>query len=243
MRSITSALRRSSSLVALVGASALVLGLVGPVAAQSIPGPLKVTDSGPSGSPGYAIKGITGFQNDAGVFGYGTVASSAINIDGVVGYVQTPQSVGIVGWSQSTGTSAYGIYGYSATGPGVYGYNNNGAAAGVYGNNPNGGIGVLGAGTDAGVFGESTTDTGTFGLTTSSTAGGWGGVGGADDSSVNGNWGTFGYSQLGGGLYGASYAASGANGQGVYALAQNGADTIDAYQHNGGSFGIFSFNR
>ncbi len=187
-----------------------------------------MTDSG-SLSSGYALKGVTGFQNDAGLFGYGTVASSAINIDGVVGYVQTQQSVGVVGWAQSTGTSAYGIYGYSATGPGVFGYNANGAVASVYG---------LSVGY-AGVYGDNSAETGVYG-TTESTGTGFGGVGGADDSAATGNFGTFGYSFLGGGLYGASYGAESATTQGVYALAENGADTIDAYQHNGGAFGIFS---
>src|SRR5271165_7143638 len=148
-------LRRSSNL-ALTGAVALALGLAGPVAAQTLEtGPIKVTDSGSITPNGYALKGVTGTANNAGLFGYGNVASSAINIDGVVGYVQTQQSVGVVGWAQSTGTSAYGLYGYSATGPGVYGYNNDGGAAGVYGSNPNGGIGVLGSGAVAGVYGES----------------------------------------------------------------------------------------
>jgi len=133
---LTSARKRASQLAILgAGTTAFALSLAATATAQSIPGPLKVTDSGPSGSPGYAIKGITGYQNDAGVFGYGTAASSAINIDGVVGYVQTPQSVGVVGWSASTGTSAYGMYGYSATGPGVYGFNANGGAASIYGYN------------------------------------------------------------------------------------------------------------
>ncbi len=229
MRSITNELRRSSSLLALVGASALVLGLVGPVAAQSIPGPLKVTDSGPSGSPGYAIKGITGFQNDTGVFGYGTVASSAINIDGVVGYVQTPQSVGTVGWSASTGTSAYGIFGHSDTGPGVFGVNINGASASVYGVSTG----------FAGVWGDNTAESGVYG-TTETTGTGFGGVGGKDFSAACCNYGTYGVSGVGGGLYGASNAAAGSSGQGVYATGLSGSDSIDAYQHNGGDFGIFS---
>ena len=146
-------------LVLAVIVGALVLGFAQPATAQSIPGPLKVTDSGPSGEPGYAIKGITGYQNDTGVFGYGTVNSSAINIDGVVGYVQTQQSVGVVGWSQSSGTSAYGVYGYSATGPGVYGFNNNGGAASIYGYN------TSSAGTA--VFGNATQGYGVMGSTSS----------------------------------------------------------------------------
>jgi hypothetical protein len=234
LRSLQGALRRSSSLAVLAaGASALVLGLAGPVAAQSIPGPLKVTDSGPSGSPGYAIKGITGFQNDTGVFGYGTAASSAINIDGIVGYVQTPQSVGTVGWSASTGTSAYGIFGHSDTGPGVFGFNANAGAASVFGE----GSGF------AGVMGDDPLATGVFGTTESpSTTEGFAGVGGKDFSAACCNYGTFGVSDVGGGTYGASYAAAGAGGQGLYALAANGADAIDAYQHSGGNFGIYSLS-
>ena len=206
---------------AAAGAAVLVAGLCGPVAAQSIPGPLKVTDSGPSGSPGYAIKGITGFQNDAGVFGYGTVASSAINIDGVVGYVQTQQSVGVVGWAQSTGTSAYGVYGYSATGPGVYGYNNNGAVASIYGYGPAG--------------------NGVVGLTvTTSTQGGYAGVVGGDNSPVQTNvinYGVAGESINGDGVYAQTQAAM--NGAAaVEAYAPGGAYAVDAYQQDGGNAAI-----
>jgi len=96
----------------IAGAPALVLALAVPLAAQTLEtGPIKVTDSGSITPNGYALKGVTGTANNAGLFGYGTVGSSAVNIDGVVGYVQTPQSVGVVGWAQSTGTSAYGVYG------------------------------------------------------------------------------------------------------------------------------------
>jgi hypothetical protein len=231
-----------SSIVA-AGASALVLGLAGPVAAQSIPGPLKVTDSGPSGSPGYAIKGITGYQNDTGVFGYGTVASSAINIDGIVGYVQTQQSVGVVGWAQSTGTSAYGVYGYSATGPGVYGFNANGGTASIYGvSTASGGDAIYGSATSGvGVYGDSGGSDGVFG-TTSVTGGGYGGVGGRDSSGASGNYGTWGVSQNGGGLYGASYGASGTGVAGVFAYAFGGADSLDSYAYDTSSFGINAYN-
>ncbi len=216
------AFRRVFPAAVLAGAaSALVLALTAPVAAQSIPGPLKVTDSGPSGAPGYAIKGITGFANDTGVFGYGTVASSAINIDGVVGYVQTPQSVGVVGWAQSTGTSAYGLYGYSATGPGVYGFNNDGGAPSIYG--------------------YSTTANAVVGLTTTtSAAGGFAGVTGADNSAIQTgviNYGVAGESMNGHGVYAQTQAAM--NGAAaVEAFAPNGAYAVDAHQQNGGNSAI-----
>jgi len=247
LRSIQSALRRASSLgVLAAGASALVLGLAGPVAAQSIPGPLKVTDSGPSGSPGYAIKGITSFQNDAGVFGYGTVASSAINIDGVVGYVQTPQSVGVVGWSDSTGTSAYGIYGYSTSGPGVYGFNNNGAAASIYGyNTSSGGTSVFGEATaGVGVYGDTQAETGVFGTTETTATGdsaGFGGVGGIDYSTGCCNWGTFGVSYTSAGIGAFSYG-NGNGGQAIYAYAPDGNDAIDAITMGGAANGISAYN-
>ena len=246
MRSIQSALRRSSSLAVLAaGASALVLGLAGPVAAQSIPGPLKVTDSGPSGSPGYAIKGITGYQNDTGVFGYGTVASSAINIDGIVGYVQTQQSVGVVGWAQSTGTSAYGVYGYSATGPGVYGFNANGAIASIYGvSTATGGYAMYGSATSGvGVYGDSGGQDGVFGTTeTTATAEGFGGVGGRDNSPACCNWGTWGVSAYGGGVYAASSAPGGTGGAGLYSYAFEGSDSIDSYAYDGATFGVNAYN-
>jgi hypothetical protein len=167
------------------GAAALALGLALPAGAQSIPGPLKVTDSGPSypTGAGYAIKGITGFANNAGVFGYGTVASSAINIDGVVGYVQTQQSVGVVGWSASTGTQAYGVFGHSDTGPGVYGFNNNGGAPSIYGlNSSTGGTAMYGLG-----------DNGVVGITAAtSAAGSDAGVTGMDSSTAGANFGVAG---------------------------------------------------
>jgi hypothetical protein len=246
LRSLQSALRRSSSLAVLAaGASALVLGLAGPVAAQSIPGPLKVTDSGPSGSPGYAIKGITGYQNDTGVFGYGTVASSAINIDGIVGYVQTQQSVGVVGWAQSSGTSAYGVYGYSATGPGVYGFNANGAIASIYGvSTASGGYAMYGSATSGvGVYGDSGGEDGVFGTTeTTATTSGYGGVGGRDESAACCNWGVWGVSNAGGGLYGASYASGGTGGAGILAYAYDGSDSIDSYAYGESTFGINAYN-
>jgi hypothetical protein len=247
LRSIQSALRRASSLAILgAGASALVLGLAGPVAAQSIPGPLKVTDSGPSGSPGYAIKGITSFQNDAGVFGYGTVASSAINIDGVVGYVQTPQSVGVVGWSASTGTSAYGMFGHSDTGPGVFGFNVNGAAASIYGlNNSADGTAVMGLATaGVGVYGDTQAETGVFGTTETTASGdaaGFGGVGGTDNSTACCNWGTFGVSTLSAGV-GAFSFGQGNGGQALFAESPNGNDAIDAITMGGATNGISAFN-
>ena len=249
MRSIQSALRRASSLgVLAAGASALALGLTGPVAAQSIPGPLKVTDSGPAypTGPGYAIKGITSYQNDAGVFGYGTVASSAINIDGVVGYVQTPQSVGVVGWSDSTGTSAYGIYGYSTSGPGVYGYNNNGLAASIYGyNTSSGGTSVYGESTGGiGLWGDTQAATGVFGTTETTATGdsaGYGGVGGIDYSTGCCNWGTFGVSYTSAGIGAFSYG-TGNGGQAIYAYAPYGNDAIDASTYAGAANGIDSYN-
>ena len=190
--------RRSVSLAFVsAGAAALAIGLAAPAAAQSIPGPLKVTDSGPSypTGAGYAIKGITGYANDSGVFGYGTVASSAINIDGVVGYVQTQQSVGVVGWSASTGTQAYGVYGYSATGPGVYGFNNNGGAPSIYGlNSSTGGTAMYGLG-----------DNGVVGITAATSAvGGDAGVAGTDSSTAGANFGVAGttVNAVGSGLYG-----------------------------------------
>lgn len=148
-----------------------------------------------------------------------------------MGYVQTPQSVGTVGWSSSTGTSAYGIFGHSDTGPGVFGVNINGASASVYGVSTG----------YAGVWGDNSAETGVFG-TTETTGTGFGGVGGKDFSAACCNYGTFGVSEFGGGLYGASYAAGGSGAQGVYALAANGSDSIDAYMYSGGAFGIYSLN-
>jgi hypothetical protein len=198
LRFSTRTLRRSfSSASVIAGAAALALGLAAPAGAQSIPGPLKVTDSGPSypTGAGYAIKGITGFANDSGVFGYGTVASSAINIDGVVGYVQTQQSVGVVGWSASTGTQAYGVYGFSATGPGVYGFNNNGGAPSIYGlNSSAGGTAMYGLG-----------DNGVVGITAATSAvGGDAGVAGTDSSTAGANFGVAGVTvnAVGSALYG-----------------------------------------
>lgn len=59
-------LRRSVHLVVVIaGAGGLGIDLIVPASAQQIiPGPLKVTDSGPSGPApyGYAIKGITSYS-------------------------------------------------------------------------------------------------------------------------------------------------------------------------------------
>jgi hypothetical protein len=227
MRSTSRSLRRSLFVAAV---SAFAVASVGPAAAQSIPGPLKVTDSGPSGSPGYAIKGITGFANDAGVFGYGTVASSAINIDGVVGYVQTQQSVGVVGWAQSTGTTASGVYGYSATGPGVYGFNANGAAASIYGYSTAGNA-VYGISTGGiGVDGESSVSDGVAGTTSTNPGSGNAGVMGTDTSLAPGstgeNYGVAGTSAGGAGV--AAFSTGFQNGgQALLATSYSGNDGID----------------
>ena len=158
-----------------VAGAALALVLAASAVAQTVEnGPIKVTDDGTL-SQGYALKGVTGFANDAGLFGYGAVSNGALNIDGVVGYVQTPQSVGVVGWSDSSGTSSYGVYGYSGTGPGIYGYNNNGAAASIYGYNTSaGGTAMYGNSTGGtGVLGSSTVSNGVVGMTTSTVSPGY----------------------------------------------------------------------
>jgi hypothetical protein len=200
-----------------------------------------VTDSGPSGSPGYAIKGITGYQNDAGVFGYGTAASSAINIDGVVGYVQTPQSVGVVGWSASTGISAYGMYGYSATGPGVYGFNANGGAASIYGyNTSSNGVSMYGYSTSGvGIVGSSDATSGIEG-TTDTTSSNVPAVVGFDNSSVAGNYGISGQSTYGVGV-GAFSKGSANGGVALYASSPGGNNAISAFNANGGNEAIYSY--
>jgi hypothetical protein len=239
---LTGARKRALRLAILgAGTTAFALSLAGMAAAQSIPGPLKVTDSGPSGSPGYAIKGITGFQNDAGVFGYGTAASSAINIDGVVGYVQTPQSVGVVGWSASTGTSAYGMYGYSATGPGVYGFNANGGAASIYGYNTSAsGIAMHGYSTSGiGIVGSSDTTWGIEGTTDTSSSN-IPAVVGFDESAVSGNFGVAGQSNDGVGV-GAFSEGTANGGVAMYADSPNGNNALNAYNANGGNEAIYSY--
>jgi hypothetical protein len=187
-----------------VAAATLAPALIVSAAAQTIEnGPVKVIDNG-SLSQGYALKGVTGFGNDAGLFGYGTVSTTALNIDGVVGYVQSPQSVGVVGWAESTGTSSYGVYGYSSTGPGVYGYNNNGAVASIYGYSTSaGGTAMYGNSTGGvGVFGSSTVNHGVVGVTTSSASPGYAGVTGEDMSSTTNDAGVFGTSVMGNGVVG-----------------------------------------
>jgi hypothetical protein len=188
-----------------VAGAALALVLAASAVAQTVEnGPIKVTDDGTL-SQGYALKGVTGFANDAGLFGYGAVSNGALNIDGVVGYVQTPQSVGVVGWSDSSGTSSYGVYGYSGTGPGIYGYNNNGAAASIYGYNTSaGGTAMYGNSTGGtGVLGSSTVSNGVVGMTTSTVSPGYSGVLGQDMSSTRNDAGVAGSSLMGNGVVGA----------------------------------------
>ena len=242
-------LRRSSIRFALIATAALTFAFPGAVAAQTLEtGPIKVTDSGSITPSGYALKGVTGTANNAGLFGYGNVSSSNINIDGVVGYVQTAQSVGVVGWAQSTGTSAYGVYGYSQSGPGVYGYNNNGGAASIYGYNTTSvGTAIFGdstqgtaingtSGTQYGVYGE--TDTGTTN---------YGGVYGKDASSVAGNYGVVGESTLGNGIaafnvgtYPGTLGATTADAFSAHSMGGN--DSIDSYNYGGGYFGNYFYD-
>jgi hypothetical protein len=231
---------RRTAILVLASASAAVLGAFAPLSAQSLEtGPIKVTDSGSITPNGYALKGVTGTGNNVGLFGYGTVASSAINIDGVVGYVQTPQSVGVVGWAQSTGTSAYGVYGYSATGPGVYGYNNNGSFASIYGYNTSGATAVYGNSTTGyGVYGSSGTEDGVVG-TTSTASTNFGGVLGLDNASVGGNYGVAGQSTIGAGVGAFNMGTS--TGQALFAESSGGSDTIDSYQFGSGMFADYFY--
>ena len=200
-------LRHSARLVIYAAAAtALAFGLAGSAVAQTLEtGPIKVTDNG-SLSSGYALKGVTSIANDAGLFGYGSVSTSALNIDGVVGYVQSPQSVGVVGWADSTGTSSYGMYGYSATGPGVYGYNGNGAVASIYGYNTSpGGTAMYGYSTGGnGVLGSSIGSNGVVGMTSAAATPPlfYSGVLGQDNSSGRGDTGVAGTSVNSVGVYG-----------------------------------------
>ena len=226
----------------LAGAPALALVLTVPLGAQTLEtGPIKVSDNG-SLAQGYALKGVTGTANDAGLFGYGTVASSAINIDGVVGYVQTPQSVGVVGWAQSTGTSAYGVYGYSASGPGVYGYSATGygGAASIYGYNDGPGGTAISAYATQGtaLSGSSVTGNGVYGSTTASDTN-WAAILGLDNSTIGGNFAVAGQTMHGSGLAGFDYGSSG---QAVYAYSNDGAEAVYAATYGGANYGTFSYN-
>jgi len=232
LRFVGRALRRSSaSVVVVVGATALAWGLVGPAAAQQIvSGPLKVTDAGPSVSPsGYAIKGVSGFSNDSAVFGYGTGAG-ALNIDGVTGYVDSPQSVGVVGWADTTSIAGYGVYGYSGTGNGVYGQSNNSNAASIYGINNAGGTAIYGYSTGQAVLGTSTGSNGVVGITNAPDTSGpnvYAGVLGVDNSTGPG-YGVSGTSSSGTGVYGSSGTGAGmfattTNGDGIVTWTQTGA--------------------
>jgi hypothetical protein len=227
---------------AFAGVPLLVLALAVPIAAQTLEtGPIKVTDNG-SLAQGYALKGVTGTANDAGLFGYGTVASTAINIDGVVGYVQTPQSVGVVGWAQSTGASAYGVYGYSASGPGVYGYSATGygGAASIYGYNDGPGGTAISAYATQGtaLSGSSVTGNGVYGSTTASDTN-WAAILGVDSSTIGGNYAVAGQTTHGSGLAGFDYGSSG---QAVYAYSNDGAEAVYAATYGGANYGTFSYN-
>jgi hypothetical protein len=227
----------------IAGAPALVLALAVPLAAQTLEtGPIKVTDSGSITPNGYALKGVTGTANNAGLFGYGTVGSSAVNIDGVVGYVQTPQSVGVVGWAQSTGTSAYGVYGSSASGPGIYGYSATGygGAASIYGYNDGPGGTAISAYATQGtaLSGSSVTGNGVYGATTASDTN-WAAILGLDNSTISGNYAVAGQTMHGSGLAGFDY---GSTGQAVYAYSNDGAEAVYAATYGGANWGTFSYN-
>lgn len=267
LRFLSRALRRSSaSAVLVVGATALACGLVGPAAAQQIiSGPLKVTDAGPGVSPsGYAIKGITSYGSDSAVFGYGTAQLDGTGIDGVTGYVESSQSVGVVGWSASTASGAntsYGVYGYSGTGNGVYGQSNSASVASIYGVNNVGGTAMYGFSAGQGVLGVSTATNGVVGIT--QTAGqslpqaGVLGVDNSNDETTSGNYGVAGMSlNLGGGVgvygsgrtgavftstfdgpYGTGVFANGFNG--MYGSGSDAGMGVIGETANGGGIGVF----
>jgi hypothetical protein len=212
----------SDTAILCAGSLILALGLCGSAAAQVIPGPLKVTDSGPSVSPsGFAIKGITSYSNDSAVFGYGTSQRAGTGIDGVTGYVESAQSVGVVGWSSpTTGAASFGVYGYSGNGNGVYGQTNSSNVASIYGvSNVAGGTAIYGFSLGQGVLGLSADANGVVGMTQASpaVAANYAGVLGEDTSTgQSSNYGVAGtslYSILGIGVYGST---TGAFGSGVY---------------------------
>ena len=194
--------------------AALALGLGTSASAQVIPGPLKVTDSGPGVSPsGFAIKGITSYGGDSAVFGYGTAQLNGAGIDGVTGYVESSLSVGVVGWSASTASGAnasYGVYGYSGTGNGVYGQSNSSSVASIYGvNNVAGGTAMYGFSVGQAVLGVSSATNGVVGVTQTASGINQAGVMGVDNSTTsNGN------------NYGVAGVSNSATGTGVFGQAQ-----------------------
>ena len=209
--------------VSAANALALAAGVIGAAGAQVIPGPLKVTDSGPSVSPsGFAIKGITSYSSDSGVFGYGTAQLNGTGIDGVTAYVESSQSVGVVGWAaSSTGNASFGVYGYSGSGNGVYGQTNNAGVASIYGNNTVGGTAIYGFSAGQAVLGISSATNGVVGITqTTNDNGMQSGVLGVDNTNEAGanNYGVAGISlNLGGGtgVYGSG--SIGIQGEGINA--------------------------
>jgi len=189
------------------------------VHAYSTTGPFEVDD----GTDSFAIKGYTyTAANATGVIGFGGNAS-ATNATGVTGYVTSPASVGVTGYAASTGTNAYGVYGYSATGNGVYGVSASGSVASIYGyNTASGGTGVYGYSTGGnGVLGSSTVTNGVVGMTSSSAAGHLAGVLGEDTSTITTNYGVYGTTATGIGVEGVATGA----GNGGYFASRTSAGT------------------
>jgi len=226
-----SSIRRSRNAAVLAaGGIALALGLVGSAIATPLTGPFEVDD----GTDSFAIKGYTYTSaNATGVLGYGGNSSST-NATGVAGYVTSPLSVGVTGYAASTGVNAYGVYGYSNTGDGVYGVSNTSAAASIYGlNNVSGGTAIYGSAAGLGVFGVSTATDGVVGFTeTSSTSNHFAGVLGIDLSSGGSHYGVAGQSSVSDGVYGSS-----SSGDGVYGTTTSGNGLAGSSASGTGAFG------
>jgi len=212
------------------GGAVLALGLAGSALATPITGPFEVDD----GTDSFAIKGYTYTSaNATGVLGYGGNAGST-NTTGVAGYVTSPLSVGVTGYAASTGVNAYGVYGFSNTGPGVYGKANNIDAASVYGvNTLSGGTAVYGSSVGDGVVGQSSAANGVVGETFSTSAG-FAAVYGADNSTNGFNSGVIGTTLNGNAVYG---RATGTGFAGYFV--SNSADAVHAYSSGSALGGYF----
>ncbi len=215
----------------------------------------------------YGVYGLASSANGTGVAGQGTTGVAGLGVTGVFGQTNVNNGFGVEGYAD-TGTDTRGVYGisWSSGGHGVHGYSY--LDVGVYGQS-DGGAGVEGHGTSAGVagfglngvFGESSTAQGVYGHGAATTGQNWGVMGRTESSSgtgvegdaPHGGTGVSGASSTGVGVYGHATATAGTNigvkgqtespsGTGVEGDAPQGSDSgygVAGYGFGNLSIGVY----
>jgi hypothetical protein len=198
--------------------------------------------------------GVRGLGTGNGYGGYFETSSNLVA--GVSGRNYGTNGIGVYGEAAS-GTSAYGVWGYSTTGIGVNATNGNGSNYGVRGQGGTGVYGITSVSNGVGVRGDSSGGYGVHGVSTNNGTGvrgesvGGSGVRGQSTNSTgvtgSGVIGVEGVGNAGSGVYGFSTGSLGVHGEtsnasswGVQGNSSNGGGVAGISTSNTGVYGISS---